>query len=85
MTEIFNKLARDIAEKYDDFIFEQFEKYGFSKDDIHKAILEDRLRINKHDDYEDFSIDGVFYFSIFKKYDCDKILLHVVDLKGGNK
>ena len=85
MTEIFNKLARDIAEKYDDFIFEQFEKYGFSKDDIHKAMLEDRLHIVKHDDYNDYSIDGVFYFSIFKKINNNEILIHAVDLKGVKK
>ena len=90
MSELLNKLSiyfigRNAAKRYDDFIFEQFEKHGFSRDYVGQAIKDDRVRIVKHDDYEDFSIDGVFYFSIFKKYTHNEILIHAIDLKGVKK
>ena len=83
--DIRRKIIKDVSKRYDDFIFKQFEKHGFSREDVHKAILENRLRIVRHTDYDDYSIDGVFYFSIFKKYTHNEILIHAIDLKGAKK
>ena len=84
-SDIRRKIIKDVSKRYDDFIFKQFEKHGFSSEDVHKAILEDRLRIVRHTDYDDYSIDGVCYFSIFKKCGSDEILIHAIDLKGVKK
>ena len=81
-SDIRRKIIKDVSKRYDDFIFKQFEKHGFSREDVHKAILENRLRIVRHTDYDDYSIDGVCYFSIFKKCGSDEILIHAIDLKG---
>ena len=83
--DIRRKIIKDVSKAYDDFIFKQFEKHGFSREDVHKAILENRLRIVRHTDYDDYSIDGVCYFSIFKKCGSDEILVHAIDLKGVKK
>lgn len=83
--DVRRKIIEDVSKRYDDFIFKQFEKHGFSREDVHKAILENRLRIVRHTDYDDYSIDGVFYFSIFKKCGSDEILVHAIDLKGVKK
>lgn len=83
--DVRRKIIKDVSKRYDDFIFKQFEKHGFSREDVHKAILEDRLRIVRHTDYDDYSIDGVCYFSIFKKCGSDEILVHAIDLKGVKK
>ena len=83
--DIRRKIIKDVSKRYDDFIFKQFEKHGFSREDVHKAILENRLRIVRHTDYDDYSIDGVCYFSIFKKCGSDEILVHAIDLKGVKK
>ena len=83
--DVRRKIIKDVSKAYDDFIFKQFEKHGFSREDVHKAILEDRLRIVRHTDYDDYSIDGVCYFSIFKKCGSDEILIHAIDLKGVKK
>lgn len=83
--DVRRKIIKDVSKRYDDFIFKQFEKHGFSREDVHKAILEDRLRIVRHTDYDDYSIDGVCYFSIFKKCCSDEILIHAIDLKGVKK
>ena len=80
--DVRRKIIKDVSKRYDDFIFKQFEKHGFSREDVHKAILENRLRIVRHTDYDDYSIDGVCYFSIFKKCGSDEILIHAIDLKG---
>ena len=92
-SDVRRKIIEDVSKRYDDFIFKQFEKHGFSREDVHKAILEDRLRIVRHTereglitaDYDDYSIDGVCYFSIFKKCGSDEILIHAIDLKGVKK
>lgn len=84
-SDIRRKIIKDVSKRYDDFIFKQFEKHGFSREDVHKAILEDRLRIVRHTEYDDYSIDGVCYFSIFKKCGNDEILIHAIDLKGVKK
>ena len=84
-SDIRRKIIKDVSKAYDDFIFKQFEKHGFSREDVHKAILENRLRIVRHTDYDDYSIDGVCYFSIFKKCGSDEILIHAIDLKGVKK
>lgn len=87
--DIRRKIIKDVSKRYDDFIFKQFEKHGFSRKDVHKAILENRLRIIRHTEYDteydDYSIDGVFYFSIFKKCGSDEMLIHAIDLKGVKK
>lgn len=83
--DVRRKIIKDVSKRYDDFIFKQFEKHGFSREDVHKAILENRLRIVRHTDYDDYSIDGVCYFSIFKKCCSDEILVHAIDLKGVKK
>ena len=84
-SDVRRKIIEDVSKRYDDFIFKQFEKHGFSREDVHKAILENRLRIVRHTDYDDYSIDGVCYFSIFKKCGSDEILVHAIDLKGVKK
>ena len=38
--DIRRKIIKDVSKRYDDFIFKQFEKHGFSREDVHKAILE---------------------------------------------
>ena len=83
--DVRRKIIKDVSKRYDDFIFKQFEKHGFSREDVHKAILENRLRIVRHTEYDDYSIDGVCYFSIFKKCGSDEILIHAIDLKGVKK
>ena len=83
--DVRRKIIEDVSKRYDDFIFKQLEKHGFSREDVHKAILENRLRIVRHTDYDDYSIDGVCYFSIFKKCGSDEILVHAIDLKGVKK
>ena len=85
VSDVRRKIIEDVSKRYDDFIFKQFEKHGFSREDVHKAILENRLRIVRHTDYDDYSIDGVFYSSIFKKCGSDEILIHAIDLKGVKK
>ena len=84
-SDVRRKIIEDVSKRYDDFIFKQFERHGFSREDVHKAILENRLRIVRHTDYDDYSIDGVCYVSIFKKCGSDEILIHAIDLKGVKK
>lgn len=68
-----DKLAKDIAESYDDFLFSQFKIIGYSREEVLKLSAEGRLiasRVGCGSD--EYYLDGKLLFGIDKKLTWDE-------------
>ena len=58
------KLIKEITREFDSYIFEQFWRHGYSRDDVIAAGIDGKITASNYGNWTRYEIDGKGLFSI---------------------
>lgn len=61
---LIQRISREVAQRKEEFLWQQFERHGFSRETIADLLREDRVTIITHGVWNDYCIDGIAYFGV---------------------
>lgn len=73
LQDIFDEMATAMAEHEDAFLVAQFERYGFSVDEVIQMIADERVTVEVVDNIKYIRIDDEVYFALEYLWNVTKL------------